>query len=59
VYSLNSAITPADALEKMWITYDRHIRCEFDSDYDCDNIPNHDDNCPYDYNPTQNDFDGD
>ncbi len=59
VYALNSAITPADALEKMWITYDRHIKCEFDSDYDCDWIPNHNDNCPYDYNPTQNDFDGD
>jgi hypothetical protein len=43
----------------MWITYDRHIKCEFDSDYDCDQIPNHSDNCPYDYNPTQNDFDGD
>ena len=59
VYSLNTAITPRDAVEKMWITYDRHIRCEFDSDYDCDGIPNHDDNCPYNYNPTQNDFDWD
>ena len=59
VFALNSSISPADALEKMWITYDRHIKCEFDSDYDCDQIPNHSDNCPYDYNPTQNDFDGD
>ena len=59
VFWLNSAITPADAVEKMWITYDRHIRCEFDSDYDCDWVLNHDDNCPNDYNPTQNDFDWD
>jgi hypothetical protein len=46
-------------MEKMRITYERHIRCEFNNDYDCDNIPNYSDNCPYDYNPTQNDFDGD
>lgn len=27
-------------------------------DYDCDGIPNHEDNCPYTYNPNQNDLDG-
>ncbi len=59
VYALNSAITPADAVEKMRITYDNHIRCEFDNDYDCDWILNHNDNCPQTYNPSQNDFDGD
>ncbi len=59
VTSLNTPITPRDAMEKMRITYERHIRCEFNNDYDCDNIPNYSDNCPYDYNPTQNDFDGD
>ena len=33
--------------------------CEFNNDYDCDGIPNHLDNCPFDYNPNQRDTDGD
>ncbi len=35
------------------------IGCEFDNDYDCDWIPNHEDNCPTTYNPQQRDLDGD
>ena len=33
--------------------------CIFNNDYDCDGIPNHLDNCPYSYNPSQKDMDGD
>ena len=33
--------------------------CEFDFDYDKDGILNKDDNCPYTYNPNQNDLDKD
>lgn len=31
------------------------IQCSFDDDYDCDGILNAQDNCLYDYNPTQKD----
>ena len=35
------------------------IQCNFNSDYDCDGIPNSQDNCPNDYNPNQRDTDKD
>jgi len=35
------------------------IWCSFDNDYDCDWIPNHEDNCPNTYNPQQRDLDWD
>ncbi|MCK9466710.1 MAG: thrombospondin type 3 repeat-containing protein [Candidatus Absconditabacterales bacterium] len=35
------------------------VDCNFDDDYDCDNIPNAEDNCPNHYNPSQKDTDGD
>lgn len=35
------------------------IWCSFDDDYDCDGIPNYEDNCPISYNPQQKDSDGD
>ena len=56
--NLSLAITPKQALEKLNLLYDLHTKCEINSDYDCDGIPNHEDNCPYTYNPSQNDLDG-
>ncbi len=35
------------------------IWCEFDNDYDCDNISNASDSCPNHYNPQQRDLDQD
>ncbi len=35
------------------------VDCSFDLDYDCDGIPNHLDNCPNHYNPSQTDTSGD
>lgn len=29
------------------------VDCDFDDDYDCDGIPNAEDNCPNHYNPSQ------
>ena len=34
------------------------VDCDFDDDYDCDGIPNAEDNCPNHYNPSQKDTDG-
>ncbi len=59
VYALDYPISPEDALKKLSLLYDLHIKCDFDTDYDCDDIPNYEDNCPEDYNPSQNDLDGD
>jgi hypothetical protein len=39
--------------------YQNYITCSYDTDYDCDGIPNSQDNCPYTYNPHQRDLDGD
>lgn len=35
------------------------LQCTFDLDYDKDGISNQNDNCPYTYNPSQSDMDGD
>jgi hypothetical protein len=35
------------------------IQCNFNTDYDCDSIPNSQDNCPNAYNPHQTDTDHD
>ena len=59
VTALNSPISPMDAVEKIELVYELHTKCEFDNDYDCDWIPNHEDNCPYNYNPTQSNLDWD
>lgn len=59
VYRLDYPITPEDALKKLSLLYDLHIRCDLDTDYDCDDIPNYEDNCPHEYNPSQNDLDAD
>ena len=56
--NLSLAISPKEALEKLTLLYDLHTQCEINTDYDCDGIPNHEDNCPYTYNPSQNDLDG-
>lgn len=41
------------------MVYNLHTKCSFNDDYDCDGIPNHEDNCPYSYNPSQKDMDQD
>lgn len=35
------------------------VDCRFNNDYDCDGLDNAQDNCPNQYNPSQNDFDRD
>ena len=59
VVDLGSSITPQDAFEKIDTMYVLYTKCNFDSDYDCDWIPNHEDNCAYQYNPSQTDLDSD
>lgn len=56
--NLSKPISPKEALERLALLYDLHTKCEINTDYDCDGIPNHEDNCPYTYNPSQNDLDG-
>lgn len=58
VEELAKPITPKEALDQLNLLYDLHTQCDFNLDYDCDGIPNHQDNCPYVYNPSQNDLDG-
>ncbi len=58
IHSLAKPITPQEALNQLQLLHQLHTKCEFDLDYDCDGIPNHEDNCPYTYNPSQNDLDG-
>ncbi len=58
VHSFAKPILPQDALQQLQLLYQLHTKCEFNLDYDCDGIPNHEDNCPYTYNPSQNDLDG-
>jgi hypothetical protein len=51
----NTSVTPEDALAEMYVV----CGCYNPVDYDCDGILNEDDNCPDDYNPEQEDIDGD
>lgn len=57
IHSLAKPITPQEALNQLKLLHQLHTKCEFNLDYDCDWIPNHEDNCPYTYNPSQNDLD--
>lgn len=56
---ISSFISPKTALEHLYYVYSLHTQCSFDDDYDCDGIKNHQDNCQYDYNPSQVDMDAD
>ena len=58
VHSLAKPITPQEALHQLQLLHQLHSKCEFNLDYDCDGIPDHQDNCPYTYNPSQSDLDG-
>lgn len=51
IYANVDGQTALDIFYKLYT----NIQCSFDNDYDCDSIPNAEDNCPYDYNPTQKD----
>ena len=55
IYSNVDGQTALDIFYKLYT----NIQCNFDDDYDCDGIPNAEDNCPYHYNPSQTDTDGD
>lgn len=59
VANIHEYITPEEALQQLYNLYRLHTQCYFDDDYDCDGIPNTQDNCPYDFNPSQRDSDGD
>jgi len=57
----NTIHDPVDwkvVLETFWKLFPI-ISCEFDNDYDCDNINNNFDTCPNAYNPRQRDLDQD
>lgn len=58
INTLHEAIDGQTVLEILAEAYAK-ISCDQDNDYDCDGIPNHLDNCPYHYNPSQTDTDGD
>ena len=47
------------ALQILEKVYSNFASCSFDVDYDCDGIPNGQDNCPYVYNVNQYDLDWD
>lgn len=51
IYANVDGQTALDIFYKLYT----NIQCSFDNDYDCDGIANADDNCPYDYNPSQKD----
>lgn len=51
IYGNIDGQTMLDILYKIY----GNIQCTFDDDYDCDKILNAQDNCLYDYNPTQKD----
>lgn len=53
IYGNIDGQTMLDILYKIY----GNIQCTFDDDYDCDGIKNAQDNCVYDYNPTQKDSD--
>lgn len=59
VANLSQVITPKEAVDKLYYIYMLHTKCNADLDYDCDWIPNHKDNCPNTYNPSQADMDTD
>lgn len=56
---ISSPITPEQALQMLYQVYHLHTQCDFNADYDCDGIKNSQDNCPYNYNPSQADLDND
>ena len=51
-------ISGREALTILYHVFRNFSKCNFNLDYDCDGVPNHIDNCPYDYNPNQFDFSG-
>lgn len=51
IYANIDGQTALDIFYKLYT----NIQCSFDNDYDCDGIVNAEDNCPYDYNPSQKD----
>ena len=56
---ISSPISPEQALQMLYQVYHLHTQCDFNADYDCDGIKNSQDNCPYNYNPSQADLDND
>jgi len=55
----NDSIKWEDVLRIFSTVFDNYSSCSFNLDYDCDEIFNWKDNCPYAYNPNQYDLDGD
>jgi len=51
IYANVDGQTALDIFYKLYT----NIQCSFDNDYDCDSIINAEDNCPYEYNPSQKD----
>ena len=51
IYANVDGQTALDIFYKLYT----NIQCSFDNDYDCDGIVNAEDNCAYDYNPSQKD----
>lgn len=56
---ISTYLPPKEALEKLYQVYMLHTKCNFDDDYDCDGVKNHQDSCEYTYNPSQSDMDHD
>ena len=55
----NDSLRWEDALRIFGLVFDGYSSCSFNVDYDCDNVPNGSDNCPYVYNQNQYDLDWD
>jgi hypothetical protein len=51
-------INGKDALTILYYVFQSFSKCNFNLDYDCDGIPNAQDNCPYAYNPNQLNLNG-
>lgn len=57
--NIYSNVNGKEAIRILEYVFQKYSNCSFNTDYDCDGIPNYKDNCPYDYNPQQKDTDGD
>jgi hypothetical protein len=57
-HNVYANINGKEALTILYYVFQNFSKCSFNLDYDCDGIPNTQDNCPYDYNPNQLNLNG-
>ncbi len=56
--SIHNLVAPFTAIQAFANIFDI-VQCTPDHDYDCDTVDNARDNCPYTYNPSQDNYDND